>query len=225
MKIKILFSPVLLSLILSCSNKSGETAKDGEGRVVYKITYSADNPFQSPMLPAETQLAFQGGKACFATSGGGGLITVVNLLDFEKRKYSSLLINSFGENYAFIETPEDVKEQENNPQYKIETTNEKKIIAGLECRKAIVNDLTSKKKFDIYFYDKVKVYYGDSPFKDFNYLLMEYQHAKYGLPMKLEAAQVDFSPVDTSVFSVHGDFKWVNKKRFFEEMESLKVPI
>ena len=224
-RINTLLSLILLLAISSCKNSTGGSAKDGEGKIVYKITYAEDNPYNNPMLPAETQFAFKAGKACFVTSGGGGLITVVNLLDNEKKKYSSLLINSFGENYAFTETPEDVKEQESNPQYKIETTNEKKTIAGLECRKAIVNDLTNKKKFDVYFYDKVKVYYGDSPYKDFNYLLMEYQHTKYGLPMKLEASQVDFNPVDTGVFSVHGEFKWVNRKRFFEEIENMKVPM
>lgn len=224
MKIKILLYSVFLFSFLSC-DRAGETAKDGEGKVIYKITYASDNPYNNPMLPGETQMAFNATKACFVTSGGGGLVTVVNLLDFEKKKYSSLLINGFGENYAFTDTPEDVKDQENNPHYKIETTNKKKTIAGLECRKAIVNDLTNNKKFDIYFYDKVKVYYGDSPYKEFNYLLMEYQHTKYGLPMKVEAAKVDFSAVDTAVFSVHGNFKWVDKRRFLEEVKNLKVPL
>ncbi|MBI4947357.1 MAG: hypothetical protein HY840_13275 [Bacteroidetes bacterium] len=224
MRTKIIFYSILLFSISSCKNQTDRIASDGEGKVVYKITYADDNPYNNPMLPGQTQLAFNSTRACFVTSGGGGLITVVNLLDYEKKKYSSLFINSFGENYAFTDTPEDVQEQENNPQYKIETTDEKKIIAGLECRKAIVNDLTNKNKFDIYFYDKVKVYYGDSPFKDFNYLLMEYRHTKYGLPMKLEAAQVDFSPIDTGIFSVHGEFKWVDRKRFMQEIMSLKVP-
>jgi GLPGLI family protein len=225
MKFEILFSLIFLLVISSCKNQTGENAKDGAGRVTYRITYTADNPYKNPLLPRETQLAFNSTRACFVTSGGGGLITVVNLLDNEKKRYSSLLINSFGENLAFTDTPEDVKDQENNPQYKIETTNEKKTIAGLECRKAIVSDLTNNKKFDIYFYDKVKVYYGDSPYKDFNYLLMEYQHTKYGLPMKVEALKVDLSPVDTAVFSVHGVFNWVDKKRFMKELESLRVPL
>src|ERR1017187_6584768 len=153
MKFKIFFSFIFLLLIFSCKNPAGEMAKNDEGKVKYKITYAADNPYKNIMLPGETQLVFNSTKICFVTSGGGGLIIMVNLLDNEKKKYSSLLINNLGVNYAFTDTPEDVKEQENNPQYEIETTNEKKIIAGLECRKAIVNDLTNKKKFDIYFYD------------------------------------------------------------------------
>lgn len=225
MKINILFISVFLLSLSCCKNPSSESAQNGEGKVVYKITYADDNPYKNPMLPAETQLAFKGARACFVTSGGGGLITVVNLLDYEKKKYTSLLVNSFGQNYAFTDTPEEVKEQETNPFYKIEPTDEKKIIAGLECRKAIVNDLTNKKTFDIYFYDKVKVYYGDGPYKDFHYLLMQYRHTKYGLPMLVEAVKVYFEPVDTAVFSVRGDFIWVNQKRFLTEMENLKVPV
>ena len=173
-----------------CKNILKQPAVNGEGMIVYKITYPEDNPFKNKMgMPHQTKLMFKGTKASFITSGMG-IINVINVLDNDNKKFTSMLVNALGKNYAFIETPEDVKLQETIPQYQIETTSEKKTIAGLECNKAVVNDLTNKKKFDIYYYDKIKVYLGDSPYKDFNYLLMEYQDTRYGLPMKLEAKKV-----------------------------------
>ena len=129
-----------------------------------------------------------------------------------------------GQNMAFHDTPEDVKDQENDPLYKIETTDVKKTIAGVECRKAIVNDITHNKTFDIYFYDKVRMNYGASPYKDFHYLIMEYPHTKYGMSMQLQAEKVEFTPVDTNVFNVHGEFQWVDKRTFMSTIKDLKVP-
>ena len=156
-----------------------------------------------------------------------GIIQVVDVLDNDHKKFTSLLLNSFWENYAFTETPEDITEQENNPKYTYELTDEKKTIAGIECNKAIVSDLTNKKKFDIYYYEKIKVVLGNSPYKDFNYLLMEYQDTRYGLPMQLLATQADFSPVDTTLLQVegHGEYNRVDRKTFITIVKNLKAPI
>ena len=68
-----------------------------------------------------------------------------------------------------------IKENEINPKYEFEFVDETKTIAGLEFKKAIVNDRTHNTKFDVYYYDKIKFYYLNSPFKDFGFLLMELQ--------------------------------------------------
>ena len=224
---KLSFSVFLFALFYACTNSTPvETGKNGEGSITYKVTYPdsaviTQQGVSSAMLPSETNLFFKGPKASFVTSAMG-VIEIVNLLDNDKKKFTSLLISSFGESYAFTESPEAVKEQENNPEYEIETTHEKKTIAGLECNKAIVNDLTNKKKFDIYYYNKIKVYLGNSPYKDFNYLLMDYQDTRFGLPMHVLAQKVDFSPIDSTMLSVHGDFKWVDKKTFVKLIMGFK---
>jgi hypothetical protein len=214
-----------LAIAFSGCRTPEHDAVNGEGVVTYKITYAADNPYnKTQMLPQETILVFKEDKASFITSAFG-LVQVVNLLDYGNNKYSSLLINSLGENLAFTETSEDIKEQENTPQYIFKKTEEKKTIAGLECNKAIVTDASTKETFEIYYYSKIKVYLGCSPFKNFNYLLMEYKHSKYGLPMVLQATNVDFSPVDTALLKVSGEYNWVDKQTFFFAMQNLKLPV
>ncbi len=225
MKQKIFFSFFLLVLIAGGCNYSSHyrlpVAANGEGRITYKISYPDDNPYKNVrLLPRETNLFFKDTKASFITSVLG-MVEMVNLLDNDKKKFTSLLISSVGQNYAFTEKPEDVKQQESNPKYEIETTGETKMIAGLECRKAVVSDLTNNKKFDIYYYGKIKVYLGNSPYKDFNYLLMDYEDTRYGLPMHLQATKVDFSPMDTTMLSVHGNYNWVDKTTFITIVKNM----
>ena len=211
-------------LITGCDNQKESIAQNGEGVVNYKITYLENNPYSNFMiLPNETNLVFKDKRASFVTSAMG-VVQIVNILDFEKKEYTSLLINMFGENYAFTEKPEDIKELETNPEYLITPTEETKLIAGLECKKAIVKDKTNNTEFDIYYYEKIKVYLGDCPYKDFNYLLMEYQDVKQGMTIRLKAEKVDFSPVDTTLLNVRGDFTWVDRKTFINVIENLKVP-
>ena len=169
----------------------------------------------------ETTLFFKDYKASFVTTSMR-MVQVVNLLDFEKKNYTSLLLNSFGENYAFTETSEDIIKQENNPVFSVKTLPQKKTIAGLECQKAIVSDLTNKKKFIIFFYPKVKVYLGNSPYKNFNYLLVDYQDTRYGLPMRLQATKIDFNSIDTTMLNLHGEYNWVDRKDFLSIIQRLK---
>lgn len=197
---------------------------NGEGVITYKIIYPENHPYKNMPIPQETILVFKNTKASFITSGFG-IIQVINLLDIDKKKYTSLLINSLGENFAFTETHDEILKQENNPEYSFEITEEKKVIAGLECNKAIVTDKNDKTTFDVYFYGKVKVFLGCSPYKNFNYLLLEYPHTKYGLPMQLLATHVDFSPVDTSLLSIQGQYKWVDKETFISSIKNLKIPL
>lgn len=213
---------LLITILVSCEKSNNHNnGVNGEGTVVYKINYTKENSYKDKLLlPKETNLFFKGSNATFITTSMG-MVQMVNLLDTKNKKFTSLLLNTIGTNYAFTETPEDVKLQESNPELKFETTNEIKTIAGLECNKAIVTDVTNKKKYDVYYYKKIKVYLGDSPYKDFNYLLMDYQDTRFGVQMHLEATKVNFNPIDTSMLTVHGDFNWVNKKTFVSIVESM----
>lgn len=214
---------LLLGMLESCSSPG--SAVDGEGTVYYKIEYLEENPYQkASVLPSETILFFKGRKATFVTTVLG-VIQIVNLLDFDKSQYTTLLLNSIGENVAFTDTPEDVKAQESDPVYIIEKKEERKTIAGLECSKATVTDSASHSTFDIYYYDKVKVYLGNSPYKDFNYLLMDYRDTKQGLPMHLVAQKVEFNAIDSTLFSIHGQYRWVDRKAFFDIIQNMQMPL
>ncbi|MGP8216301.1 MAG: hypothetical protein ACLQQ4_12095 [Bacteroidia bacterium] len=220
-----ILSIALMAFTSGCRNSSGNTdtgAVNGEGMVTYNVSYPANGGYNDiSTLPHETTFFFKGTKASFITTILN-MVQIVNLLDNDNKKFTSLFLTTAGKSYAFTDLPEDVKKQESNPQFKIEPTNETKKIAGLLCQKAIVNDLTNNKKFDIYYYPKVKVYLGNCPYKDFNYLLMEYDDNKYGLSMHLQATEVNFKHIDTNMISLHGDYSWVDRDTFIKIVKGMQ---
>ncbi len=219
---KLIFSLIILVTIAGC--KPSNNAKPGQGFITYRVTYPDAQKFsaKSILFPREIALVFKNDKAAFVTTGGFGMIELVNLLDHKEKKFVSLLIDHSRKNVGCILTPDEIKQNESSAQYEIKETNETKTIAGVESRKAIVHDVTNNKSFDIYFDDKIKFMYWNSPFKDFNYLLTEYTHTINGLTMHLEATKIDLaSPVDTNIFTVQGSYEWVNQKTFFDYLAGL----
>ena len=225
MNLKFIFSiGIFFLLTTGCKTKPGQNAKPGEGTVTYKVSYpdSSKLGLKVALLPRTMDLFFKDEKATFVTSAGMGTMQIVNLLDYKNRKFTCLLIDAIRQNYACTLSPEEIKENENTPKYKFEFTDETKIIAGLECKKAIVKDLTNNTTLELYYYDKIRFYYWNSPFKDFDFLLMEYTHTINNLTMKLVAEKVDVTtPVDTSFFELHGNFRWLNEKDFYNYMKQL----
>jgi GLPGLI family protein len=214
----------LFFFIFGCSQKPQEIAKPGEGMITYSVSYTDAEKYgvKSTFFPKEIILIFKDDKAAFIATGGMNMVQVVNLLDHKNKKYVSLLLDNIRENYGCILAPQEISENENIPKYHFELGDEKKMIAGIECRKAIVKDEANKPLFEIYYDEKIKFSYLNSPFKDMNNLFLEYTHTINNLTMKLVATKVDLTtPVDTSLFEVHGDYKWVNQKEFFNHLSSL----
>ena len=225
MNLKLIFSIGLLFLFRAgCETKNGQDAKPGEGTVTYHVSYpdSARYGMKTSLFPRTMDLFFKNEKATFVTSAGMGTMQIVNVLDHKNKKFTALLIDALRQNYAFTLTPEEIKKNESNPIYQFDFSNETKTIAGLTCKKAIVRDITNNNSFEIYYYDKIKFYYWNSPFKDFDFLLMEYTHTINNLTMKLVAQKVDLStPIDTSFFQIKGEFNWLNQKDFYNYLSRL----
>jgi hypothetical protein len=211
-------------MLFAVACKEHNIAKPGQGFITYRVTYPDNQKysFKSILFPSEIVLVFKDDKAAFVTTGGFGMIELVNLLDYKNKKFVSLLINSGGKNVGCKLNPDEIKQNESSSNYKIEETNETKSIAGIVSRKAEIHDLTNNKSFNIYYDDKIKFSYWNSPFKDFNYLLTEYTHTINGLTMRLEATKIDLStPVDTSIFSIKGEYEWINQKAFYDHLSKL----
>lgn len=213
----------LLILIAGCKNNPTPIARTGEGTITYSVSYpdSENLGLKATLLPSSITLIFKDGKAVFIASAGFGMIQLVNLLNYEEKRYTSLLIDQIRQNYGCKLTPEEIQENETNP-YDIEATNETKMIAGIKANKAIVKDIGNNTSFPIYYDNEIKFYYWNSPFKNFNYLFLEYTHTINHLTMKLVATKVDLStPVDTSLFEIKGNYEWLNQKDFYAHLSEL----
>ena len=220
----IFFIGFLFFFVAACKTKTEQKAKPGEGTITYDISYPDSTKYgmKAALLPTTMNLFFKNEKATFVTSAGMGTLQIVNILDHKNKKFTALLLDAIRQNFAYTPSPDEIKENESKPKYIYEYTDETKTIAGLECKKAIVKDSTHNTSFEVYYYDKIKFYYWNSPFKDFNFLLLEYTHTINNLTMKLTAEKVDLtSPVDTTFFEIHGDYTWLNQKSFYNYLSRL----
>ena len=207
----------------ACKNKSKSIAKEGEGTITYKVSYpdSAKYGMKANLFPHEMSMFFKDEKATFVASGGMGMVQIVNILDHKKNEYTSLLLDAMRQSYGCKISPEEIKENETNPKIEFEFIDETKIIAGLECKKVLVKDITNNITTEAFYYPEIKFYYINSPFKNFGYLFLEYSHTINNLTMKLEATNVDLkTAVDTNMFNVQGDFLWIKQKEFYTYLNS-----
>jgi len=224
MNSKILFYIGILFFLFAGCSTTEQNAKLGEGTVTYTISYpdKAKLGIKAALYPKTMDLYFKDEKATFVTSSGLGTIQLIRILDHETKKFTTLLIDALRENYAYSLSPAEITENENTPKYTFEFTDKTKIIAGLECKKAIVKNTTDNTSFDVYYYDKIKFYYWNSPYKDFNFLLLEYTYTMDNLTMDLVASKVDLTtPVDPTFFEIHGNYNWLNQKSFNAYLNNL----
>jgi hypothetical protein len=212
----------LIVLIASC--KQSEKAKPGQGVITYKVSYPESNKYgmKAHLFPKQIILVFKDDKAAFIASAGLGMVQLVNLMDYKEKKFNSLLIDELRGNFACTFTQDEIKQNEESVQLEFSKTNKTKTIAGLLCKQAMVKDITNQTSFEVFYYDKIKFNYWNSPFKDFKYLLTEYTHTINGLTMKLEATNIDLTtPVDTTLFNVKGTYTRVNQQNFFSRLSQL----
>jgi hypothetical protein len=221
-----MYKKVFIGLLMfatgSCMHEN--KAKPGQGTITYKVSYPESNKYgiKAYLFPRQITVVFKDEKATFIASAGMGMVQLVNILDHTEKKYTSLLIDEMHGNYACTFSEKEIKENESTPLYSYKETSEKATIAGLKSRKAIVTDKTNHTSFDIWYHDRIKFYYWNSPFKDFNYLFTKYSHTINGLKMNLEATDVDLSSVvDSSLFTVKGNYKWVTQEEFYSHLSQL----
>lgn len=226
-KMKILKLPFLfltMLLFVACHRNLSNNAMPGEGTITYSITYPDSTKYglKAALLPKTIVLFFKGDKATFITSAGLGTIQIVDLLDAGNRTYTSLFIDELHGNVGCKRTSEEISNNEKSPVLIFHDSNEKKLIQGLECKKAIAEDVSNKTTFEFYYYDKIKFNYMSSPFANQHYLMLEYVHTINKLTMKLHAIKVDLkTPVDPAMFELKGNYQWYNEKDFYAHLNSL----
>lgn len=215
---------IFLFFAASCRQGREGVAQPGEGTITYKVSYpdSSHYGLKSSFFPKQIILVFKGEQATFVAPAAMGMVQLVQLLDHRKRTFTSLLIDAFRGNYGCKLTPEEIAMNESLPKLKFELTEETKTIAGLPCKRAIVRDETNQTTSELYYYENIRFYYWNSPFKELNYLFLEYTHNINNLTMKLEATNVDLkTPVDTTAFSIRGNYTWLNQKDFYNYLGKL----
>ncbi len=228
----IALSGCLLIVINSCNsgrNKTGiklqakDTIAINEGVVSYAVSYpNLKNSSLTPFLPNEISFVFKGNLSSYIIRSGLGTVKIIRLLDYDRKEFISLLIDTWGTNFACKETPDEIMKKETSVNYEYEFSDVAKSYDGLTCKKATVRNQNDNSEFEIYYAPNITIYNWNSPYKDLNKLLTEYPFSENGLDMMLKAMKIEPKKIDSSFFNVKGDFRWITAAQFNNHLQSLQ---
>lgn len=183
-----------------------------EGSITYNMTMEGLPPEQAAMMgDMELKSTFKNGKALSEMSSM--MFTNQTLVD---EKGMVMLMEQMGNKIAVKQTKEEMEKEEAKQKDKpadpkIEYVNETKMIAGYECKKAIVTTVGKDKKEE-----KTEMWYcdkfenpnkdgkgrGQSIMKGLKGVPFEYSGGQGGMKFKMVAKEVSIEPVPDSKFEL-----------------------
>jgi GLPGLI family protein len=199
----------ILSLSLAamavCAAFTTATAQIKEGSITYSMTIDGLPPEQAAMMQGmEMKTYFKNGKSrsemnsafvntITVTDGKGGAIT---------------LMDQMGQKIYFKSKPEEGKKKDKKEDPKITYSDEKKTVAGYECKKAVVeakDDKGNVSTVTVWYTDKIApVETGGrgQQFKGLKGVPLEFEMPNQGMVIKFAATNVSSAAVPDSKFEV-----------------------
>lgn len=191
--------------------------KPFEGVITYKITYP-DNKFtesQMAMFPKILTVAIKGEKS--RTDIQTGMGNTIEISDYTT-KTKTTLMDMMGQKYAIRSTWEEIqKEMDLEAKGQVQLTSETKMVAGYNCKKAIVtvDDKGTKYTFDVYYSNELgpKAANFDNPlYKDIDGVLLEFSMHTPQFTMKFTASAVEKKSVPSKDFDIPADYTLTTKE-------------
>jgi GLPGLI family protein len=218
---------ILLStaVILTSCNKNHSGPAITSGKIEYKITYlnkDLDKKTRN-ILPTKMKLIFNQKEAANQIDGFMGMYKLNAFTDFHTRKCSTIL-KVFDKHYLFkggreeqmccFNTMEDMV---------IHETDETKIIAGFNCKKAIITFPSSEDTIHIYYTDEIKLKHPNvtNPYKKVKGVLMEFELTLLYLKMRFEAEKYDTIEEELLQPKVHQNSKLVSRDQMTQILNRL----
>ncbi|MEP7170164.1 MAG: hypothetical protein ABI855_12395, partial [Bacteroidota bacterium] len=181
-----------------------------EGEIIYEVSFPDNQAHEisKDLLPAEFVLYFNQNKTCCEFNSVNGTINTRMISDTNKLTYS-VLVNSKEQKMAKTFTEEYVKENfKNRVPLKIYFTENKKQIAGIECKEAICTDSTEN-TYSVYYSDNFKINEPNwaTSFSEIPGVLMEYNVKINNIAMHLKAKSISSEKTDATLFIIPANLK------------------
>lgn len=192
------FIGIIALVILSTSCKTTDNQGIYKyGRIDYKITYLENNlhSISPSLLPKKMKLEFNQEHSINLIEGFMGVFKLNNTISF-KHKKSSTLLEILNKNYIFKgKKGDEMCCFDAMKGMKIKYTDETKIIAGLNCKNAII-ELPTGEVFEIYYTNEINLQNPNitNPYENIEGVLMDFQLYLAGVKMKFTAEK--FQNVD-----------------------------
>lgn len=198
------FGLVILSLVFF----SQLTAQIKEGTITYTMTIDGLPPDQAAMMEGmEMKTIFKNGKS--RSEMNSAFMNSITVTD-EKGDFL-VLMDGMGQKSYMKGNANDAKKKKKSEEKdpKITYTEEKKTIAGYECKKAIVEDESSKgekTKSTLWYTEKIAPIKSgggrNMQFKGLNGVPLEFEMPQGPMNIKISATKISDSPVADDLFKV-----------------------
>ncbi len=192
-----------------------------EGIIIYdlKLDGAEELGMMAAMIPTELTVKFKGTKSRseFAT----GMSETIAITDSKDYKSTVVLLDMMGNKYAMKVDEAKVAEQKANmPIYDVMETKETKIIAGYNCKKAVLVNQTTKEEVTVFYTPEIP--YAENSFN------AEFSKVK-GMPMEYVAKMSNFKitatvrevkkeKIDNSIFVAPAEYKVVTQEELMKEL-------
>jgi hypothetical protein len=221
LKVTIIFAV----LILASSCRNSDKRQISSGVVEYNITYLNQDLDRKTrdLLPRKMKLIFDERHAANSIDGFLGFYKLHAYTDFHSRKCSTLL-KVFDKQYLFKgKRDEQMCCFDNMEDMEITETTETKIIAGLNCKKAIIYLPSSQETFVIFYTQEIKLRHPNStnPYRKVKGVLMEFELNLLYLRMRFVAEKFNFSNGVVQPNIIPGKVKVVSRDQMTQILNKL----
>ena len=200
-------------------------AQNFEGKIVFAMSFpDFKDTEMSAMLPKEAVSYFKNNQSRMEMSMMMGMknATISN----GNNKSSVTLMDLMGQKYA-IENSNftSVDQKKITDSAKITLTNDKKMIAGYQCTKALVEMQNPEKpsekvKMDMWFTKDISINksYMNGPMEKIDGSVLEFSINQSGMKIVLSAREVLKQPVSDDIFSIPTDYKRITAEELKKMM-------
>lgn len=202
-----LFIVLLLISVWSCNLNSKSNNKTSEGIITYEVDYyctEKENPIIA-LLPNKVELRFKDNNICLISEGYLGFFRTKFVSKY-KGDNSNILLKVLNNKLNYEFPKDEVAFLYNQlPPSQIEYTDSTKVLAGCNCKQAIIWDQDkTKKQISLYYTTDIalKAPNRNTPFYKIPGVLMEFETTMNHVKTKFTAQSINLNKVNDEDFNI-----------------------
>lgn len=224
--IYIFFFCTLTAIVLDGCKGGLFDRRISEGLIEFEVSYPNIDPddMLAGLMPSSMVMKFKKNQFNAELSAGMGMFKT----NFISNSNDYFMINSvklINKKYATKLDRNAVDTQNSKySKFYISKLDEKKEIAGYNCKKAlVVFDDVANESFYVYYTDEINIQDPNwsNIFKDIDGVLLEYQMERYGIMMKFTAKSVTQTKVEDSDFQLTTDYETLTLSDLEKEINAI----
>ena len=216
---------LLYVLLFGCSI-SHEDQKTSEGTIFYKIAYSHPQTLDVPqeLLPGIMVMKFNNRYTNSTIEGFMGLFSISIVSDLKETR-STTMLKIFDKKYYYQGAVGATPGYPENPgTIKITPLDEEKIIAGVKCKKALIEYTDQEiKPFNVYYTTEIGPKHPNinNPYHELPGVLMEFDLSIGDLSMRMIADRINMNAGSKNDFSIPENYKPISENKMKELIDTL----